>query len=69
MIGNVTVTQAQSVVIPCSHVTYATFAAFSKDELRRYAKSIGVKIGRSKIDVIVNLVESGKASICATLGN
>jgi hypothetical protein len=42
---------------------------FSRDELRDYARSIGVRTGRNKQDTITNLMESGKLSISVTLGD
>ena len=42
---------------------------FSREDLRDYAESIGVERGRNKEDTIRNLVKSGKATLCASLGN
>ena len=42
---------------------------FSLPALRAYAKALGVPVGRSKANVIENLVASGKATMCASLGN
>jgi hypothetical protein len=67
MIGKVTMrNSAQSQVIPA---TCRELECFARDELRDYAKSIGVEIGQNKEDIIANLIESGRATICATLGN
>jgi len=40
---------------------------FTRDELRAYAKSLGVEIGRNKTHTIENLLRSGKALICGSL--
>lgn len=50
-------------------VTREQLQAFSLKELRYYAASIGVPSGKTKDDVITNLLESGKATILAQLGN
>jgi hypothetical protein len=42
---------------------------FSRDELRDYARSIGVRIGKNKQDTITNLMESYKLSISVSLGD
>jgi hypothetical protein len=42
---------------------------FSRDELRDYARSIGVRTGRNKQDTITNLIESDKLSISVSLGD
>lgn len=43
--------------------------AFTLEELREYAKSLNLPIGGNKKDVILHLLHSGKATICATLGD
>ncbi len=48
---------------------YTNLEEFSHDELREYAKRLEVQRGRSKRDTIENLLASGKATICATLGD
>ena len=40
---------------------------FTRRELRDYATSLGVKRGRSKTDMIRNLLDSGKATMYVTL--
>lgn len=42
---------------------------FSRDDLREYANDLGIETGRSKEDTIRNLIASGKATLCASLGN
>ena len=42
---------------------------FSLTELREYAKNLNVPIGKNREDVILHLMISGKATICATLGD
>jgi activator of HSP90 ATPase len=42
---------------------------FSRDELREYARSIGVRTGRNKQDTITNLMVSDKLSISVSLGD
>ena len=42
---------------------------FSRNDLRNYAESLGVEAGRNKGDTIRNLINSGKATLCASLGN
>ncbi len=42
---------------------------FTRDDLRNYAKSLGVDQGQNKNDTIRNLIDSGKATLCASLGN
>ena len=49
--------------------TRESLEKFTRKELRYYAKSINVKVGRSKDDTIANLLLSGKATILAQLGN
>lgn len=59
------------VVIPTRVVPASQSALdkFTRDHLRSYAKNIGVECGRSKQDTIRNLIASGKATLCASLGN
>lgn len=42
---------------------------FTRQELRDYAKSLGVERGQDKEGTIRNLLKSGKATLCASLGN
>ena len=49
--------------------TLTNLHAFTRKELREYAKDLGVDMGRNKKDVIINLIVSGRATICASLGN
>ncbi len=53
-------------VIPASR---EALVEFSRDDLRDYAKSIGVKRGRDKDETILNLLASGHATLCASLGD
>lgn len=41
---------------------------FSREELRQYAKSLGVPTGSDKRDVIRNLLDSGKVILSISLG-
>lgn len=41
---------------------------FSREALGRYAESLGVERGRNKADTVANLMKSGKATLCASLG-
>lgn len=43
--------------------------AFTREELREYAKTLDLPIGGNKKDVVLHLLHSGKATICATLGD
>ena len=38
-------------------------------ELVIYAEQLGVQVTRNKPDMVTRLVESGKATICGSLGN
>jgi hypothetical protein len=40
---------------------------FSRQDLRYFAKCVGIERGQNKEDTIRNLIASGKATICATL--
>ena len=51
------------------HPTYQQLAAFTHAELREYAAGLGVQACRGKSDTIMNLLESGRARMCATLGD
>lgn len=42
---------------------------FTREELRYYARSIGVKTGRNKCDTINNIIYSPKATLLVQLGN
>lgn len=42
---------------------------FTRDDLRDYAETLDVDKGRNKSDTIRNLMASGKATLCASLGN
>lgn len=42
---------------------------FNRKDLREYAQDLGVEVGQNKSDTIDNLVKSGKATLCASLGN
>jgi len=66
MTGKVQRREAEVKFVPASR---EALEMFSRDELRRYAESIGVDRGRSKQDTIDNLINSGKATLCATIGD
>lgn len=53
-------------VVPASR---EALEKFNHKDLRDYAKSLGIEPGRSKVDTIIFLMESGKATLCASLGN
>ena len=61
-----TVTTAESQVIKA---TAEQLRAFTRDELRHYAKGLGLPVGQNKDNTIFILLQSGKATLCATLGN
>lgn len=50
-------------------VTYQGLDKFSRKDLEDYAKSIGVPCGKTKHHTINRLLNSGKATFLATLGN
>jgi hypothetical protein len=43
--------------------------SFSCRSLREYAYQLGIELGRNKEDVVNNLLESGRATLCASLGD
>ena len=43
--------------------------SFSCRLLREYAYQLGIERGRNKEDVVNNLLESGRATLCASLGD
>ena len=49
--------------------TTTALSAFTRKSLREYAKYLSVDRGRNKKDVVVNLVNSGKATMLVILGN
>ena len=57
----------------CSHKVHEAYGwmldKYPHKELAEYARSIGVAVGKTKQETIDNLVRSGKATICAWLGN
>lgn len=66
MIGKVTAR------VVTTHVVTAHLDAlekFTRQELRDYAKSLGVERGQNKRDTIRNLLLSGKATLLAQLGD
>ena len=52
----------------CVRPGFFVLGAFTRDELREYARSIGVPIGRVKGCVMRNLVESKDARVTCFLG-
>jgi hypothetical protein len=66
MIGKIKLREGETRVIP---VTLYALAKFSRAELRGYAKSIGVPVGRGKMETVANLLHSGKATMLAQLGD
>lgn len=53
-------------VIPASK---EALEKFTRDELREYAEGLGIERGQDKDDTIRNLLASGKATLCASLGD
>ena len=66
MQGKMIPIQVPTRVVPASREALQLFPV---DKLREYARDLGVPRGRSKKDTIENLVKSGKATVCASLGN
>jgi hypothetical protein len=42
---------------------------FNHADLKKYARDLGVPIGKTKLETIKNLMASHKATLCASLGN
>lgn len=61
-----TLRSCQHIVIPALR---EHLEKFSRDELRDYAEQLGVERGHKKSDVVENLVMSGKATLCVSLGD
>ena len=66
MKGNVTVREVPTRVVPA---TFEALAKFPAKELRNYAMCLGINPGPNKEQTIQALMESGKATLCASLGN
>lgn len=66
MIGNVTLTTYSMKVFPA---TREMLLAYPHQELCQYAKSRGVKPGRTKAQTVDNLLRWGQATICGSLGD
>jgi hypothetical protein len=66
MIGKIEVRSCSNKVHPA---TRNMLECYPLKELKQYARSIGVKPGRTKDQTIHRLMVSGKATICASLGN
>lgn len=66
MIGNVEIWSCQNKVF---EATREHLMAFKHSELKNYAKSIGVGRGRTKDATVWALIQSGKATICVSLGD
>ena len=65
--GEISMTELTLRVVPA---TYSQLMAFSFNELKNYARALGVRVdGRSKAGTALNLMQSGKATLCATLGD
>lgn len=58
-------TPRKSIVVPAKPIV---LQSFTRDELRDYAKSLGVQVGRDKITTIDNLWKSGRATVRVSLG-
>jgi len=65
-VGSLNLAAVKVRVVPAS---WEALEKFSHAELRAYAVDLGVKRGRCKDDTILNLLKSGKATLCASLGN
>jgi hypothetical protein len=59
-------TKSQPKVISTGAIS-EILSTFTRDQLRLYAKSIGVKVGRNKSDTIKNLTVSHKCRVQALL--
>lgn len=58
--------EIETKVVPASK---EALEKFSRKALRDYADALEVPKGRSKEDTIQNLLDSGRATLCAALGN
>lgn len=54
--------------ISCAFISFFILNQFSRDELRKYAKSLNVKRGKDKSNTIRNLIFSEKAYVNISLG-
>ena len=66
MIGKVKVVSCSMKVHPA---TCSMLECYPLRELQQYARSIGVAVGKTKVEMIDNLMRSNKATICGGLGN
>ncbi len=66
MIGKVTVREWSNKVHPA---TAAQLMRYPMSELECYAKRLGITGKHCKYELIAMMIETGKATICGSLGN